>query len=123
MRYLAEFILEHRLGWISAIKQGNPILPIPFSIYTLQKDINEKIWYISIENAEITGAVSDFILFYALSADLSELRTGSLNSWHEISLDHFEAALPRWSSRKKYVIWSPFIMCAEIGIPKDSIIC
>ena len=31
----------------------------------------------------------------ALSADLSDLRTGSLNSWHEISLDHFEAALPR----------------------------
>ena len=32
-------------------------------MYTLQKDINEKIWYFSIENADITGAVSDFILF------------------------------------------------------------
>ena len=42
--------------------------------------------------------------FYTLSADLSELRTGSLNSWHEISLDHFGAALLRSSSRKKNVI-------------------
>ena len=52
----------------------------------------------------VQWVISFFFIPCLQSADLSELRTGSLNSWHEISLDHFGADLLRSSSRKKNVI-------------------